>query len=156
MKITYILLFLLFLIIKCTKNETSNKSYVNKDEKEYLQERITDILKKEKWDGQKTITKNQFEKIFRRLFELGKEEVENKDKKLDDNQQQYFDLLLKQVVDLVLKDIPEEIDIQKIADYLDPIKIQNIFSKVLTPENLQNVSSQAEKNRNKGVNNQDL
>ncbi len=156
MKITYILLFLLFLIIKCTKNETSNKSYVNKDEKEYLQERITDILKKEKWDGQKTITKNQFEKIFRRLFELGKEEVENKDKKLDDNQQQYFDLLLTQVVELVLKDIPEEIDIQKIADYLDPIKIQNIFSKVLTPENLQNVSSQAEKNRNKGVNNQDL
>ena len=156
MKITYILLFLLFLIIKCTKNETSNKSYVNKDEKEYLQERITDILKKEKWDGQKTITKNQFEKIFRRLFELGKEEVENKDKKLDDNQQQYFDLLLNQVVELVLKDIPEEIDIQKIADYLDPIKIQNIFSKVLTPENLQNVSSQAEKNRNKGVNNQDL
>ena len=156
MKISYIQLFLLFLIIKCTKNETSNKSYVDKDEKEYLQERITDILKKEKWDGQKTITKNQFEKIFRRLFELGKEEVENKDKKLDDNQQQYFDILLKQVIEIALKDIPEEIDIEKIVEYLDPVKIQNIFSKVLTPENLQNVSSQAEKNRNKGVNNQDL
>ncbi len=156
MKISYILLFLLVLIIKCQKNESLNMSHTDQEEKEHLQERINEILKKEKWDNQKIITKKQFEKIFRRLFELGKEEVENKDKKLDDNQQQYFDLLLTQVVELVLKDIPEEIDIQKIADYLDPIKIQNIFSKVLTPENLQNVSSQAEKNRNKGVNNQDL
>jgi hypothetical protein len=129
-------------------------SHTDQEEKEHLQERINDILKKEKWDNQKIITKKQFEKIFRRLFELGREEVENKEKKLDDNQQQYFDILLKQVVELALKDIPEEIDINKIVDYLDPIKIQEIFAKVLSPENLQNVSTQSQKNKKE--NNPDL
>ena len=129
-------------------------SHTDQEEKEHLQERINDILKKEKWDNQKIITKKQFEKIFRRLFELGREEVENKEKKLDDNQQQYFDILLKQVVELALKDIPEEIDINKIVDYLDPTKIQEIFAKVLSPENLQNVSTQSQKNKKE--NNPDL
>ena len=154
MKISYILLFLLVLIIKCQKNESLNMSHTDQEEKEHLQERINDILKKEKWDNQKIITKKQFEKIFRRLFELGREEVENKEKKLDDNQQQYFDILLKQVVELALKDIPEEIDINKIVDYLDPTKIQEIFAKVLSPENLQNVSTQSQKNKKE--NNPDL
>jgi hypothetical protein len=156
MKILYFVLFLLILIIKCSKNETLQLNSTDKEEKEHLQERIDEILKKEKWDEQKTITKKQFEKIFKRLFELGKEEVENKEKKLNDNQQQYFDMLLKQIVELVLKDIPEEIDIKKIVDYLDPIKIQQIFGKVLSPENLQNVSTQNEKNKNKDNNNSDL
>ena len=129
-------------------------SHTDQEEKEHLQERINDILKKEKWDNQKIITKKQFEKIFRRLFELGREEVENKEKKLDENQQQYFDILLKQVVELALKDIPEEIDINKIVDYLDPTKIQEIFAKVLSPENLQNVSTQSQKNKKE--NNPDL
>ena len=129
-------------------------SHNEQEEKEHLQERINDILKKEKWDNQKIITKKQFEKIFRRLFELGREEVENKEKKLDENQQQYFDILLKQVVELALKDIPEEIDINKIVDYLDPTKIQEIFAKVLSPENLQNVSTQSQKNKKE--NNPDL
>ena len=129
-------------------------SHTDQEEKEHLQERINDILKKEKRDNQKIITKKQFEKIFRRLFELGREEVENKEKKLDDNQQQYFDILLKQVVELALKDIPEEIDINKIVDYLDPTKIQEIFAKVLSPENLQNVSTQSQKNKKE--NNPDL
>jgi hypothetical protein len=129
-------------------------SHTDQEEKEHLQERINEILKKEKWDNQKIITKKQFEKIFRRLFELGREEVENKEKKLDDNQQQYFDILLKQVVELALKDIPEEIDINKIVDYLDPTKIQEIFAKVLSPENLQNVSTQSQKNKKE--NNPDL
>ena len=129
-------------------------SHTDQEEKEELQERINEILKKEKWDNQKIITKKQFEKIFRRLFELGREEVENKEKKLDDNQQQYFDILLKQVVELALKDIPEEIDINKIVDYLDPTKIQEIFAKVLSPENLQNVSTQSQKNKKE--NNQDI
>ena len=102
------------------------------------------------------MSKKQLQKIFKRLFELGKEEVENKEKKLNDNQQQYFDMLLKQIVELVLKDIPEEIDIKKIVDYLDPIKIQQIFGKVLSPENLQKVSTQNEKNKNKDNNNSDL
>ncbi len=154
MKISYILLFLLVLIIKCQKNESLNMSHTDQEEKEHLQERINEILKKEKWDNQKIITKKQFEKIFRRLFELGREEVENKEKKLDDNQQQYFDILLKQVVELALKDIPEEIDINKIVDYLDPTKIQEIFAKVLSPENLQNVSTQSQKNKKE--NNPDL
>lgn len=154
MKISYIVLFLLVLIIKCQKNESLNMSHTDQEEKEHLQERINDILKKEKWDNQKIITKKQFEKIFRRLFELGREEVENKEKKLDDNQQQYFDILLKQVVELALKDIPEEIDINKIVDYLDPTKIQEIFAKVLSPENLQNVSTQSQKNKKE--NNPDL
>lgn len=156
MKILYFVLFLLILIIKCSKNETLQLNSTDKEEKEHLQERIDEILKKEKWDEQKTITKKQFEKIFKRLFELGKEEVENKEKKLNDNQQQYFDMLLKQIVELVLKDIPEEIDIKKIVDYLDPIKIQQIFGKVLSPENLQKVSTQNEKNKNKDNNNSDL
>ena len=156
MKILYFVLFLLILIIKCSKNETLQLNSTDKEEKEHLQERIDEILKKEKWDEQKTITKKQFEKIFKRLFELGKEEVENKEKKLNDNQQQYFDMLLKQIVELVLKDIPEEIDINKIVDYLDPIKIQQIFGKVLSPENLQKVSTQNEKNKNKDNNNSDL
>ena len=156
MKISYFVLFLLILIIKCSKNETLQLNSTDKEEKEHLQERIDEILKKEKWDEQKTITKKQFEKIFKRLFELGKEEVENKEKKLNDNQQQYFDMLLKQIVELVLKDIPEEIDIKKIVDYLDPIKIQQIFGKVLSPENLQKVSTQNEKNKNKDNNNSDL
>ena len=156
MKILYFVLFLLILISKCSKNETLQLNSTDKEEKEHLQERIDEILKKEKWDEQKTITKKQFEKIFKRLFELGKEEVENKEKKLNDNQQQYFDMLLKQIVELVLKDIPEEIDIKKIVDYLDPIKIQQIFGKVLSPENLQNVSTQNEKNKNKDNNNSDL
>ena len=156
MKILYFVLFLLILIIKCSKNETLQLNSTDKEEKEHLQERIDEILKKEKWDEQKTITKKQFEKIFKRLFELGKEEVENKEKKLNDNQQQYFDMLLKQIVELVLKDIPEEIDINKIVDYLDPIKIQEIFAKVLSPENLQKVSTQNEKNKNKDNNNSDL
>jgi hypothetical protein len=129
-------------------------SHTDQEEKEHLKERINEILKKEKWDNQKIITKKQFEKIFRRLFELGREEVENKEKKLDDNQQQYFDILLKQVVELALKDIPEEIDINKIVDYLDPTKIQEIFAKVLSPENLQNVSTQSQKNKKE--NNPDL
>ena len=129
-------------------------SHNEQEEKEHLQERINDILKKEKWDNQKIISKKQFEKIFRRLFELGREEVENKEKKLDENQQQYFDILLKQVVELALKDIPEEIDINKIVDYLDPTKIQEIFAKVLSPENLQNVSTQSQKNKKE--NNPDL
>ncbi len=154
MKISYILLFLLVLIIKCQKNESLNMSHTDQEEKEHLQERINEILKKEKWDNQKIITKKQFEKIFRRLFELGREEVENKEKKLDDNQQQYFDILLKQVVELALKDIPEEIDINKIVDYLDPTKIQEIFAKVLSPENLQNVSTQSQKKKTE--NNPDL
>ena len=156
MKILYFVLFILILIIKCSKNETLQLNSTDKEEKEHLQERIDEILKKEKWDEQKTITKKQFEKIFKILFELLKEEVENKEKKLNDNQQQYFDMLLKQIVELVLKDIPEEIDIKKIVDYLDPIKIQQIFGKVLSPENLQKVSTQNEKNKNKDNNNSDL
>ena len=137
MKISYIVLFLLVLIIKCQKNESLNMSHTDQAEKEHLQERINEILKKEKWDNQKILTKKEFAKIFRRLFELGREEVEK-----------------KQVVELALKDIPEEIDINKIVDYLDPTKIQEIFAKVLSPENLQNVSTQSQKNKKE--NNPDL
>ena len=58
MKILYFVLFLLILIIKCSKNETLQLNSTDKEEKEHLQERIDEILKKEKWDEQKTITKN--------------------------------------------------------------------------------------------------
>jgi predicted nucleotide-binding protein (sugar kinase/HSP70/actin superfamily) len=48
-----------------------------------------------------------------------------------------FNLLLNQVVALLLKEVPDKIEVDKIKDYLKQEKIQEIFGKVLSNTNLQ-------------------
>jgi hypothetical protein len=48
-----------------------------------------------------------------------------------------FNLLLNQVVALLLKEVPDTIEVDKIKDYLKQEKIQEIFGKVLSGTNLQ-------------------
>ena len=78
-------------------------------------------------------------KIFRKLFDEGKEEVEKKEEKkiLEGEEQKMFNLLLNQVVTLLLKEVPDKIEVDKIKDYLKQEKIQEIFGKVLSNTNLQ-------------------
>ena len=48
-----------------------------------------------------------------------------------------FNLLLNKVVALLLKEVPDTIEVDKIKDYLKQEKIQEIFGKVLSNTNLQ-------------------
>ena len=133
MKTSFFSFLLIILIIKC--EEKKNGSL----EEKQLEERIKMILKSENLDKENTINKSQFEKIFRKLFDEGKEEVEKKEEKkiLEGEEQKMFNLLLNQVVALLLKEVPDTIEVDKIKDYLKQEKIQEIFGKVLSNTNLQ-------------------
>ena len=133
MKTSFFSFLFIILIIKC--EEKKNGSL----EEKQLEERIKMILKSENLDKENTINKSQFEKIFRKLFDEGKEEVEKKEEKkiLEGEEQKMFNLLLNQVVALLLKEVPDTIEVDKIKDYLKQEKIQEIFGKVLSNTNLQ-------------------
>ncbi len=133
MKTSFFSFLLIILIIKCEEKKNSSL------EEKQLEERIKMILKSEKLDKENTINKSQFEKIFRKLFDEGKEEVEKKEEKkiLEGEEEKMFNLLLNQVVALLLKEVPDTIEVDKIKDYLKQEKIQEIFGKVLSGTNLQ-------------------
>ena len=133
MKTSFFSFLFIILIIKCEEKKNSSL------EEKQLEERIKMILKSENLDKENTINKSQFEKIFRKLFDEGKEEVEKKEEKkiLEGEEQKMFNLLLNQVVALLLKEVPDKIEVDKIKDYLKQEKIQEIFGKVLSNTNLQ-------------------
>jgi hypothetical protein len=68
-----------------------------------------------------------------------KKKLKKKEEKkiLEGEEQKMFNLLLNQVVALLLKEVPDKIEVDKIKDYLKQEKIQEIFGKVLSNTNLQ-------------------
>ena len=126
--------FLLLDLFSCEDKENivSGEYNTNQDEvigeKQKLRERnnklfkekVDEYLKEMNLSNKKTITKEEFKKIFKKLFEFGAGEVKKEEGELknDINNNKYIDKVFNNLVQE-----QEEIEVDKIIDFFEPKKI---------------------------------
>ena len=145
--------------LKHLKDENLNLSteelrQKQKEEKDkILEENITNILNDMNLGNKTHITKEQFIKLFKKLFNSGEktnenEETLNKTEKEQSFQEAYAEIFIETILSKIIQDVPNIVDVKNISKFFDPEKFAEALQEMLG-NTTDNINNDKKENKNK-------